>query len=65
MLIIIIVVVVVIVIINAVIFAAAVSIINVIMLQVIDYDRHIFVHLLLSCADSVISSSSCWVSTLK
>jgi hypothetical protein len=40
---------------NAVIFASAVSIINVIDMKVIDYDRHIFVHLLLSCADSVIS----------
>jgi hypothetical protein len=45
---------------NAVIIAAAVSsIINVIILLVIDYDRHIFVHLLLSCADSVIGSCSC------
>jgi hypothetical protein len=55
----IIIIVVIIVIINAVIFAAAVSIINVIMQQITDYDRHIFVHLLFSCADSVISSSSC------
>jgi hypothetical protein len=45
---------------NAVIFAAAVSIIiNVIILQAIDYDGHIFLHLLLSCADSVIGSFSC------
>jgi hypothetical protein len=45
---------------NAVIFAAAVSvIINVIIWQVFDYDRHIFVHLLSSCADSVIGSCSC------
>jgi hypothetical protein len=45
---------------NAVIFAAAVSIsINDIIFQVIDYDRHIFVHFLLSCADSVIGSCSC------
>jgi hypothetical protein len=42
---------------TAVIFETAVSIIiNVIILQVIDYDRHIFVHVLLSCADSVIGS---------
>jgi hypothetical protein len=45
---------------STVIFAEAVSfIINVIILQVIDYDRHIFVHLLLSCADSVIGFCSC------
>jgi hypothetical protein len=44
---------------NAVIFAAALSIINVIILQVIDYDRHIFVHLLFFRADSVIGSCSC------
>jgi hypothetical protein len=45
---------------NSVIFAVAVSIsINNIIFQVIDYDRHIFVHLLLSCADSVIGSCSC------
>jgi hypothetical protein len=42
---------------NALIFAA-VSIIIVIILQVIDYDMHIFVHLL-SCADSVVVSCSC------
>jgi hypothetical protein len=42
---------------TAAIFESAVSIIiNVIILQVIDYDRHIFVHVLLSCADSVIGS---------
>jgi hypothetical protein len=34
-------------------------------LQVIDYDRHNFVHLLLSCADSATGSCSCLVSTLK
>jgi hypothetical protein len=45
---------------NAVILEAAVSsIINVIILLVIDYDRHIFVHLLLSYADYVIGSCSC------
>jgi hypothetical protein len=44
---------------NAVIFAIAFSIINAIILQVIDYDRQIFVHLLLCCADSVIGSCSC------
>jgi hypothetical protein len=50
---------------NSVIFAAAVSIVINVILQVIDYDRHIFVHLLFSCADSVIGSCSCWVSKLK
>jgi hypothetical protein len=44
---------------NAVIFEPAVSIIIVIILQVIDYDRNIFVRLLLSCADSVIDSCIC------
>jgi hypothetical protein len=42
---------------NALTFSA-VSIIIVIILKVIDYDRHVFVHLL-SCADSVIGSCSC------
>jgi uncharacterized membrane protein len=39
---------------SVVIFAAAVSII--IVLQVFYYKRHIFVHLLLSCTDSVTGS---------
>jgi hypothetical protein len=46
---------------NGVIFAAAVSIIiiNAIIWQAIDYDKHIFVHLLLSYADSLIGYCSC------
>jgi hypothetical protein len=44
---------------NAAIFAAAVSIIIYVILQVTDYDSHIFVRSLLPCADSVIGSCSC------
>jgi hypothetical protein len=43
---------------NAGILVVAV-IINDIILQIIVYDRHIFVHLLLSCSDSVIGCCSC------
>jgi hypothetical protein len=46
---------------NGVIFAAAVSIIiiNAIIWQATDYEKHIFVHLLLSYADSLIGYCSC------